>query len=363
MRALLVVRPNAQERPGGDTKLAYDTLAAIQKLGVDAQLVESDTPDARGYDIAHIFNVGQPDVCRRQMDACVSAGVRIALSPVWLDLREFLGKAFAYERLFSKERSEHGVDRMLDRWHGRTVEAFLDRRQRRDLGRRLSAQRALLEASHVLLPNSAIEARDCLVQLGVRDKPLVTVLIPGDLEPARYWQTERHGLICLGRVETRKNQTGLAYALRHDAIEIDLVGAIYDPGLAATCARWCPRARFYDRVEREAAMSMLGRAEIHSLVSWCETAGLATLEAAAAGAKIVVADRGAEVEYFGDDAEYADPSDPSSIRAAVLRAAARPPRRPGDSLDRRIRHLSWEHAGRETMRAYEIALQGYAAGG
>ena len=101
---------------------------------------------------------------------------------------------------------------------------------------------------------------------------------------------------------------------------------------------------------------MLGRCEVHALVSWCETAGIATLEAAAAGAKIVVADRGAEVEYFGDDAEYADPADPDSIRAAVLRALARPPRYRADTLDERIRRRTWQYGAQETLRAYQIAL-------
>lgn len=345
------------ERPGGDTKLAADTLAAIKALGVEAELCASQTPNPSGYDIAHVFNVGQPEVCKRQMDACIAAGVPVALSPVWLDLREFLGKAFAYEHLFLKTRNERKVERTLEKYRRRPIDVFLSLRQRKDLARRLAAQRELLEASHVLLPNSAIEARDCLVQLGVRDKPIVTVLIPGDLEPSAYWQTDRRGLLCLGRVETRKNQTGLTYALRKDDVDVDIVGAMYDPGLADACMRWCPRARFHDRVTRETALQMLGRAEIHALVSWCETAGIATLEAAAAGAKIVVADRGAEVEYFGDDAEYADPADPASIREAVRRAAARPPRRKGDSLDQRIRRLTWEHAARETIRAYELALE------
>jgi hypothetical protein len=62
------------------------------------------------------------------------------------------------------------------------------------------------------------------------------------------------------------------------------------------------------------------------------------------------------VEYFGDDAEYADPADPDSIQAAVSRALARPPRRRGDSLDRRIRALSWRGAAVETARAYRLAL-------
>jgi len=43
------------------------------------------------------------------------------------------------------------------------------------------------------------------------------------------------------------------------------------------------------------------------------------------GNPLVVGDRGAEFEYFGDDAEYADPADPDSIAAAGTPAPARQP--------------------------------------
>jgi glycosyltransferase involved in cell wall biosynthesis len=356
LRVLFVVRPDASARYGGDITLARQTCEAVRALGVSADFVETDEPQARGYDVAHIFNVGQPDVCKRQMDACRRARVPVALSPVWLDLREFFGRAQVYERLFRTAPSHRSVQAKLRRYRILDAEHFLRARERQHYRRRLAAQRELLEQAEVLLPNSAIEARDCLVQLGVRDKPFVIPYIAAELGPSQYWQDNRRGLVSLGRVETRKNQTGLAYALRSEAMDVDIVGAIYDPGIVDICTKWCPRARFHDRLAREQVLQVLGRAEVHALVSWCETAGIATFEAAAAGAKIVVADRGAEVEYFGDDAEYANPADPESICAAVRRAFARPPRRRGDSLDLRIRRRSWHDAALETVRAYRIAL-------
>lgn len=357
-RVLFVLRPDASTRFGGDTVLARDNLTAIKGLGVDADFVETDRPDPRGYDIAHVFNVGQPELCRRQMEGCLEAGVPIALSPVWLDLREFFGRAHAYEHLFLNARNVETLAPKLERMRDRKdPNSFLDARQRKDLERRLARQAELLRLAHVLLPNSSIEARDCLVQLGVRDKPLVTVMIPANLETANFWQEDKRGLMAIGRIETRKNQTGLCYALRKDEFEMDVVGACFNPGLVQICLKLCPRARFHGKVPRQPMLDMLGRCEVHALVSWCETAGIATLEAAAAGAKIVVADRGAEVEYFGDDAEYADPSDPDSIRAAVLRAFARPARYRGDSLDQRIRRLTWRQSAQETLRGYHLALQ------
>jgi glycosyltransferase involved in cell wall biosynthesis len=357
-RVLFVMRPDASTRFGGDTVLARDNFAAVKTLGVEADFVETAEPDPRGYDLAHVFNVGQPEVCKRQMDACEEAGVPVALSPVWLDLREYFGRAHAYERLFLNARDLTSIGPKLRQLQEhKDLDSFLDARQRRDLQMRLEQQTALLRRARVLLPNSSIEARDCLVQLGVRDVPIVTVPIGADLEPARYWQEVRAGLLTVGRVETRKNQSLLCYALRDDDdLEVNIVGASFNPGLVQVCLKLRPATRFHGRVPREPMLEMLGRCEVHALVSWCETAGIATLEAAAAGAKIVVADRGAEVEYFGEDADYADPADPESIRAAVLRARARPPRARGDSLDQRLRRLTWAKGAQDTLRAYYIAL-------
>jgi len=356
VRALLVVRPDATTRFGGDTVLARETLAALKDIGVEADLVETDRPEPRGYDVAHVFNVGQPALCERQMDACDAAGVPVALSPVWLDLREYFGRAQAYERILLNARTSAEAAAKLRLLASKSDDELLDRRRRADMDRHHALQARLLRRARVLLPNSAIEARDCLVKLGVREIPMIIARIGANTEPAQSWQDQRAGLLAIGRVETRKNQTGLLFGLRDDDIPIDIIGASYSADLVKVCQKWCPRAQFHGRLPRQQLLEMLGRAEVHALVSWCETAGIATMEAAMAGAKIVVADRGAEVEYFGDDAEYADPADPESIRAAVSRAFARTPRFRGDALDRRMRALTWRESAQETSRAYSIAL-------
>ncbi|MBV8727770.1 MAG: glycosyltransferase family 4 protein [Candidatus Eremiobacteraeota bacterium] len=350
------MRPDGKTRYGGDTTLVYDTAKALREAGVDCDVVESDNPDPRGYDVAHIFNVGQPEVAENQMEACERANATIVLSPVWLDLKELFTRALAAENVIVKERHEQKAEAQLAKIRKTPLEKFFNRKQQREFEERERRQAALLQRARVLLPNSTLEARDCMVRLGVRNIPIISVPIPTDLSPADYWQDERWGVTCVGRVETRKNQTMLTFALRKESVELDLVGALYNPGLAKECERWNARARFHGRVARPDMLKVMGRTEVHALVSWCETAGIASLEAAAAGAKLVVGDRGAEYEYFGDDVEYADPADPDSIAAAVERALRRPARKKGDSLDQRIRKFTWQRAAQETLRGYDLAL-------
>ncbi len=358
MRALLVVRPDAYRRFGGDTVLAQKTAEAVRELGVTADLAETERPDARGYDLAHVFNVGEPDVCEKQLAACRCAGVPIVLSPVWLDITDIMGKAALIERALAKASSAAQGHRRVRRLAARDARAALSYREHIRLRRRERAQAALLRQADVLLPNSALEARDCAVRLGVREVPFVIVPIGVDANDRAQWRLARSGVVCVGRIERRKNQLLLAFALREEPVPLTLVGTSFDSGLVQLIRRWAnPEIKFTGWLPRSQLLELLAQAEVYAMPSWTETAGIASLEAAASGAKLVVGDRGAEIEYFGNAADYADPADPVSIRAAILRSLARQPRRPGDELDARIQQFNWGRAGRETLRGYEVALR------
>ena len=103
-------------------------------------------------------------------------------------------------------------------------------------------------------------------------------------------------------------------------------------------------------------MRMMAGAAVHAHPSWLESPGLSSLEAAATGARIVAGDRGCEREYFGPDVDYADPADPATIRAAVLRALERGPRDRGDALERRLGARTWRRTGEATLEAYARAI-------
>jgi glycosyltransferase involved in cell wall biosynthesis len=95
-------------------------------------------------------------------------------------------------------------------------------------------------------------------------------------------------------------------------------------------------------------------ARVHACVSWYETPGLASLEAALCGCNIVVAPGGCTREYFGDAAHYCEPDDPRSIQAAVEAALAAEP--DFDLAVRVAREFNWDAAARNTLRGYELAL-------
>ncbi len=357
MRALLVVRPDARTKPGGDAVHADRTASALRALGTDAEVAPTDAPDPRGYDVAHVFGIFEPVTARKQIDAIRAHGTPLVLSPIWLDLRALFATAPHLERALAA-RSADEVERRLAQLH--RVETQLPWRGSiaRNADRRLEAQRALVLDADVVLPASEVEAYLYGERLRVSRVPFVVAPLGVDDEAFAVERPRvRAGVLCAARVEPKKNQAALIYALRDADVDLTLVGNAFDERYLALCKRWAtPRTRFVGHAEHAEVVRMMARAAVHAHPSWLESPGLASLEAAATGARVVVGDRGCEREYFGPDVDYADPADPATIRAAVLRALERGPRDRGDALERRLGAHTWQRTAEATLEAYARAL-------
>jgi glycosyltransferase involved in cell wall biosynthesis len=221
-----------------------------------------------------------------------------------------------------------------------------------------ATQAALLQAARMLFPMSALEAREYGLRLHVRNVPFAIVPNAVDHALDQPWSENRTGLLCAGRIESMKNQAITALALRASPEPLTFVGEAYDPHYLAVVRRFAsPALSILDRVSPAEVYAMFARTRVHVMPSWGEVASIVNLEAAACGMQIVAGDRGSEVEYLGDAAEYADPADPESVANAVGQALNRPPRRKGDALDLRVRELTWRRTAELTLRGYQRALQ------
>lgn len=357
MRALFVVRPDAHAQPGGDVVHAERAATALRALGVDVDLAATDAPRTNGYDVAHVFGIFDPPTAERQMRAIRAAGTPLVLSPIWWDLTAYFTMAPRLNRVLDHGSPER-VDARIATLRAREARYRERGREGRGAAKRLRDQSALLRMADVALPASEIEAYLYANVLGVVSVPCVVAPLGIDDDAFDAPRSaQRSGVICAGRVEPRKNQAALLYALRDVPVDVTIVGAAYEPGYLALCRRWAtPRTSFVDHAPQHELVAMMARAAVHALPSWVDTPGLASLEAAATGARIVTGARGTEHEYFGAEADYADPIDPATIRAAVVRALERGPRDRGDGLERRLGARTWQLHGERTLEAYARAI-------
>ncbi|MEA2720317.1 MAG: hypothetical protein QOJ39_2181 [Candidatus Eremiobacteraeota bacterium] len=355
MKALLVVRPNASTKPGGDVVLAERAAAALRRTGVGVDLVATAVPDAARYDVAHVFGIFEPDVARSQMTAVRATRTPLVLSPTWLDRTAL----FVMEPLVRRElggrngaRAERRIGALLDE------ERRLCARPGRGALRHLREQAELLRMCDVALPESEIQAYACANLLRAPDLPYVVAPCATDDDAFTAASAlPRAGVVCIGRIEPLKNQAGLLLALRDVDVDVTLLGQAHDPPYLALCRRWAnPRTKFVSRLPYEEMRALLASAAVHALPSWGELPGLVSLDAAAAGAHVVAGTRGSEREYLGPDVHYVDPLDIAGIRAAVLAALERRPRERGDALEQRVRARTWDGHAHKALDAYVRAI-------
>jgi glycosyltransferase involved in cell wall biosynthesis len=224
-----------------------------------------------------------------------------------------------------------------------------------------AAARHLLDTVTVILPNSVAE-KEVIEQRFGAQRTAVVVPNAADVNmlASELGQPsdDRSGVLCVGRIEPRKNQLALLEALRGSGIPLVLAGQAgrFSRRYAERCRRIAGAdVRFAGQCGAAELGELYRGARVHVSVSWYETPGLASLEAALCGCNIVVTPGGCTREYFRDNAYYCEPDDPRSIRAAVEAALAAQPN--PDLAARVAREFNWDVAAGSTLRGYELALE------
>lgn len=234
-----------------------------------------------------------------------------------------------------------------------------------DSGR--SLMKKIMHSADLLLPNSVAEAHQIHRIFGVPHKQMRPVPNGTDLsfkyaKPDKYESLYSHKNFTLyvGNIGSeRKNHLRLLQAWEGMDRDLLLVGNVlktaYSDQVMQTVGR-NDRVHYLGFIDKDDPLlaSLYAACEVFILPGVCETPGLAALEAGIAGAKVAVTTGGSTRDYFGNFADYIDPTSPSSIRKAVLSAYSRP-------KDNRLRehvenHFSWEHVALATLSAYNEVL-------
>lgn len=229
-------------------------------------------------------------------------------------------------------------------------------------------RRKILQLADRIIVHSRVEAQDLVRFFGVRQDRIEVIpngvrrLEGGSPEIAhRAFGAERF-VLCVASVERRKNQRCLVEALRGTGIPLVLIGPMRPDERAygeavERAAQRDGRVIWVGEVPAHSPLlaSAYQAAHVHVLPSLSEGQGMASLEAAAAGANLVISDLPRLRELFGDYAWYCNPRSVASIRRAVheaweaprgVRYASRPPWL-----------LSWEEVARRLVGVYESVLR------
>lgn len=323
---------------GGAERQIECTARELQRLGVTTELTAAQSPDCRGYDLMHVFNAPDPQLTRQRI-----AGARACRRPVVLSTIYWN----AYELYMQwAQRGWRSADEQRFYW-----------RQRKQ------ALKPVYAGADMWLPNSYAEYGMLAADFEV-NKPYRVVPNAVETGLAALPETDvpQSDVLMVGRWELRKNQLGLLEALADTEHKILIIGEFNNEDsehneAATKLVQHRRRVQILSATtNRPFIASVMKNARVLAQPSFYETPGLAALEAAACGTAVVVSDRGCTREYFGDEAYYCDPTDPSSIRQAIEAALAGGP---SPTLRKRITtEFTWMRAAEETKIAYRELLDG-----
>lgn len=371
MKVLMVNTPAALRFRGGDLTQMRNTAQALSRLGVQVSESFDRRPQAKGFDLVHVFNLRTVRITPAQVRHFKRAGLPVVMSPIYLNPSLALWANRVIGNIFRKPRQQRELDRLLSglrsyqlrvkRPNGDELSGLAQNRPRPDYDQ---LQRETLKYVDHLLPNSMLELHQLVKTLRVYDIPFTVVPYAADpmsfLEPDPAPFVEKFALsdfvLQVGRIESSKNQLLLVYAFRKLGIPIVLIGGTLQPRYLEWCRQYGPRdLKIIEHLSRAELASAYSAARVHALPSWMETCGLVTMEAALADCSVVASTAGYELEYYRDLPYYCDPADIQSIRNAVLQALDNyhqdAPRRT------RLKQLileqyTWERAAEQTFQAY-----------
>lgn len=222
---------------------------------------------------------------------------------------------------------------------------------------------AVCAMAEMVLPNSLAEAEQVEKGLGIGSSK-IRVVPNGVEERFEYADPQefisRYGVrdfvLNVGHVGSpRKNVLSLIRAMKEIDRPLVIIGKVHRNAYAETCLREAernPRVMIIDGLPNDSPMlaSAYAACDTFALPSLYETPGIAALEAALAGAKVVITKYGGTVDYFQDMATYVEPTDVASIArgiASTLETA------PSNALRTRMREeYLWQHVAEKTAAAY-----------
>jgi glycosyltransferase involved in cell wall biosynthesis len=218
-----------------------------------------------------------------------------------------------------------------------------------------------------LLPNTHAEAE--LLRKGYGLPPQKISVIPNgvdarfaDADPALFEKTFnlRNFILNVGHIgHSRKNVLTLIKALATIDCPAVIIGRIIAGPYGDACVREAAKHKhilLIDGLENSSELlaSAYAACDTFVLPSYFETPGIAALEAALAGAKIVITPYGGTAEYFGSHARYVEPSSESSIRQGIveaLQAGKTPALR-----DHILKNYVWKAVAEKTAAVYRAVV-------
>ncbi len=362
------------EHGGGDKVQIENTAKELRKLGVTVDIKTGLDVDVTPYDLVHVFQLDWTAETYFYIEKAKKAGKPVVLSPIHHNLQEVTKfddeYTFDYRRLqklifknqFHRDTFKNVYRSVLNPKKAKPVIASVF------MGLE-NMHKKSLAAADVVLVQTELEAQDLKKTFGVD----ITwkKIVNGVGENFIHFKDDHNPLdlkdyiICVGRIEPRKNQLNIIKAVKdfrkEENIEVPLVliGTKNLVNHLEYSLRFSNELKknswikYIKRVSYEDMPAYYHNAKVGVSASWFETTGLTSLEALFCGTNAVAAGDRAK-EYLGECVSYCKPDDVESIKKAIKKEffAPRPKIDPIMKRD-----YTWTNAAKETLQVYKEVLK------
>ncbi len=374
MKVLMLGRIGLLETKGGDRIQVEHTAEELRRLGVEVDVKTDLDYDPASYDLIHVFQLDWTPETYFYVKKAKQFRKPVVLSPIHHDVKEV--KKYDDKFVFDIRRISKILfsDQFKRDTFKNVYKSLLDWRMLKPTLTSVfrgfkNMQREVLKMSDMVLVQTVREAEDLKRTFDVEIKweKVLNGVGRAYIEATEFEKVFKFDnyIICVGRVEPRKNQISIIEAvkkLREETsldLHLVLVGQMsvikhfeYNQ-LIKKCFKKYDWVHHVNSVPYKELPSYYHFAKVCVSASWFETTGLTSLEALYCGTNAVASGLRAK-EYLGGYASFCLPDDIESIKKAIKKEYFAP--RP--LIDEKIRQeYTWENAAKRTLEVYKKVLE------
>jgi len=375
MKVLMLGRIGLLEARGGDRIQVENTASELRKLGVAVDIRTDTAFKPWEYDLIHVFQLDWTPETYFYAKKAEKYKIPLVLSPIHHDIREV--KKFDDEFVFDFRRISKALFR--DQFKRDTFKniyrCIFDWRMAKPTIYSVfhgfkNMQRETLKRADAVLVQTVKEAEDLkrTFEIDFEWYKVLNGVGKAFIDPKPFknpFDFENY-VMCVGRIEPRKNQLNVIKAVKKFREETESDVPLVLIGKASPYKhfeynllidRLIKNNKWIHRIDNSINYTELPSyyhfAKVCVSASWFETTGLTSLEALYCGTNTVASGLRAK-EYLGGYASFCQPDDIDSIKDAIKKEYETP--RP--VLDEKIRKdYTWKNASEKTLEVYKKVIK------